>query len=268
MKILSLGAGVQSTTLALMAVKGELEKPDFAIFADTGWEPSGVYSHLNWLEGQLNFPLIRARREGLSLGELAIQIATSPVTRTAMPPWFVTDEQGSKTMLPKQCAKEFKARVVQREIRKLLGVQPKARVPSGTKVEQWLGISTDEAHRMKPAETPWIENRWPLIEHGMNRQGCLMWLERNGYPIAPKSSCIFCPYKSDRQWREMRDTMPEDWKAVVAFDQAIRPGFHGMVGQAFVHKSAMPLDQVDLRSWEEKGQPDLFGEECEGMCGV
>lgn len=38
MRILSLGAGVQSSTLALMAEHGEIEKPDYAIFADTGWE--------------------------------------------------------------------------------------------------------------------------------------------------------------------------------------------------------------------------------------
>lgn len=39
LKILSLGAGVQSTTLLLLAERGELERPDRAIFADTGWEP-------------------------------------------------------------------------------------------------------------------------------------------------------------------------------------------------------------------------------------
>ena len=39
---LSLGAGVQSTVLALMAERGDhgLSKPDVAIFADTGWEPA------------------------------------------------------------------------------------------------------------------------------------------------------------------------------------------------------------------------------------
>jgi hypothetical protein len=47
MRILSLGAGVQSTTMALMAAVGEIaDKPDAAIFADTGWEPKAVYDHL------------------------------------------------------------------------------------------------------------------------------------------------------------------------------------------------------------------------------
>lgn len=58
--VLSLGAGVQSTTMALMAAQGEFDKmPDCAIFADTGYEPAGVYTHLDWLEAQLPFPVHR-----------------------------------------------------------------------------------------------------------------------------------------------------------------------------------------------------------------
>jgi 3'-phosphoadenosine 5'-phosphosulfate sulfotransferase (PAPS reductase)/FAD synthetase len=48
LRVLSLGAGVQSTTLALMAAHGEIEPPHCAIFADTGWEPRAVYDHLDW----------------------------------------------------------------------------------------------------------------------------------------------------------------------------------------------------------------------------
>lgn len=50
--IISLGAGVQSTTMALMAAAGELEPmPDAAIFADTGWEPKAVYAHCEGMCG-------------------------------------------------------------------------------------------------------------------------------------------------------------------------------------------------------------------------
>lgn len=49
LRTVSLGAGVQSTTLALMAAHGEIgPMPDCAIFADTGWEPKAVYEHLEW----------------------------------------------------------------------------------------------------------------------------------------------------------------------------------------------------------------------------
>ena len=56
LNVLSLGAGVQSSTLALMAAHGEIEPmPDCAIFADTGDEPKAVYEWLVWLETQLPF---------------------------------------------------------------------------------------------------------------------------------------------------------------------------------------------------------------------
>lgn len=59
LRVLSLGAGVQSTTLALLAAHREIEPPDAAIFADTQWEPAHVYEHLSWLRSPnvLPFPV-------------------------------------------------------------------------------------------------------------------------------------------------------------------------------------------------------------------
>ena len=58
MNIISLGAGVQSSVMALMSAKGQITPmPDCAIFADTQWEPEAVYEHLDWLESQLPFPV-------------------------------------------------------------------------------------------------------------------------------------------------------------------------------------------------------------------
>jgi 3'-phosphoadenosine 5'-phosphosulfate sulfotransferase (PAPS reductase)/FAD synthetase len=65
LRVLSLGAGVQSTTLALMAAAGEIEAPDCAIFADTGWEPKAVYQHLDRLERCLPFPVHRVSKGNL-----------------------------------------------------------------------------------------------------------------------------------------------------------------------------------------------------------
>ena len=64
--VLSLGGGVQSSVMALMA--GESlpptgsggafgRMPDCAIFADTHWEPPSVYEHIEWLKDRLRFPL-------------------------------------------------------------------------------------------------------------------------------------------------------------------------------------------------------------------
>ena len=56
--VISLGGGVQSSVMALMANEGAFDRiPDCAIFADTRWEPPTIYEHLTWLKDRLNFPL-------------------------------------------------------------------------------------------------------------------------------------------------------------------------------------------------------------------
>lgn len=65
--VISLGAGVQSSTMALMYAIGELSPmPACAIFADTQDEPQEVYEWLNWLERQLPFPTFRVTAGRLS----------------------------------------------------------------------------------------------------------------------------------------------------------------------------------------------------------
>jgi hypothetical protein len=265
MRVLSLGAGVQSTTLALMAARGEIEMPDCAIFADTGAEPVATYRHLDWLEAELPYPVHRVQARWGNLGDAVIAAYADKTVRVASPPFFTKDPDG---MLPRQCTKEAKVRPIAAKVREMLGVAPGARVPAGINVEMWLGISTDEAQRMKPSENAWMTNRWPLIDAGMSRRRCLAWLEQRQYPIPGKSACVWCPYHSDEMWRTMKAKQPEDFAVAVAFDAAIRDGGRAMRGTVFVHRALLPLDQVDLSTWAERGQGDLFGEECEGVCGT
>lgn len=65
LRVLSLGAGVQSTTLALMIEKGEVPMVDCAIFSDVGAEPKLVYQHLDWLEKQLSYPVYKVQWRNL-----------------------------------------------------------------------------------------------------------------------------------------------------------------------------------------------------------
>jgi len=74
--IVSLGAGVQSSTLVLMAAAGEITPmPEAAIFADTMAEPASVYSWLDQLEKLLPFPVHRVSKGNLS--EDALKMRTS-----------------------------------------------------------------------------------------------------------------------------------------------------------------------------------------------
>jgi hypothetical protein len=67
--------------------------------------------------------------------------------------------------------------------------------------------------------------------------------------------------------QERRRHTPEERADNIFVDAAIRqqPGFRGL---QFMHRSMKPLDQVDLSTAEDRGQINLFNNECEGMCGV
>lgn len=262
LRVISLGAGVQSTTLALMAALGELTPmPDCAIFADTQSEPAAVYSHLDWLERQLPFPVHR-----VTVGSLREQILSSARGEMRMdsrPPFFVT----GGGMVNRQCTQDFKILPITKKVRELIGLAKGRRGPKTPAVEQWIGISLDEALRMKPSRLSYIAHRWPLIELRMTRRECIAWNEARGFPRPPKSACTFCPYHDNAQWRAMRTGDPESFADAVAVDTAIRT-IPGQRAAWFVHRSLVPLDKVDLRTDAEAGQPDLFNNECEGMCGV
>ena len=66
LNVLSLGAGVQSSTLLLMSLNGDMPPLDYVIFADTGWEPRAVYDHLEKLKTEClkaDLPLIIVRNK-------------------------------------------------------------------------------------------------------------------------------------------------------------------------------------------------------------
>lgn len=265
LRVLSLGAGVQSTTIALMVAKGELESLDAAIFADTQWEPAAVYSHLAWLTPLLPFPVHIVSAGNIRENILARRNATGGHFATV--PWFVTNPDGSKGMGKRQCTSDYKLTPIMHKVRDLLGVDRRARIRPDA-VEQWVGISTDEASRMKPSRQRYIKVRWPLIERNMSRHNCLHWLERHGYPTPPKSACVGCPFHDQKTWQRMRDQSPAEFADAVAIDEALRQGdARGMRGQEYMHSARIPLRlAVELKNQPE--HPNLFENECEGMCGV
>jgi len=265
LRVLSLGAGVQSSTLALMAANGEIEMPDFAIFADVQAEPESVYVWLDWLEKQLPYPVFRITRGNLA--EQALIIKTSKngnQYQKHAPPAFILDEDtGEFGIMMRQCTSDFKIDPIRKKLRELGGKQ--------TGVEQWLGISLDEAQRMKPSRDKWITNRWPLIEKRFTRYQCLQWMQEKGYPTPPRSSCSFCPYHSPAEWLRLKKEEPDSFDSAVAFERNFQISMShvsGFRGKPFLHRSCQPLDTIDFEEMLKTYQTDLFGNECEGMCGV
>lgn len=247
MKIISLGWGVQSFTLAAMSALGELEPVDYAIHADTTHDHTTTYEFAErwtpWLEGY---------------GVKVVTVKASSTTLTnkrggIMVPAFNADGGVAN----RQCTGDWKINPMRRHIQS---------IRNGRQVEQWLGISLDEFQRMRQSNVKYIVNRYPLIEKRMTRNTCKIWLEKHGLEIPPRSSCIFCPFQSRSQWRDMRDNAPKDWEKAVEADHFYRDKFPP--SDLFVNVQRKPLDECDLDNEMDHGQLPLWDMECSGVCGV
>ena len=267
---ISLGAGVQSSTMALMASRGEITPmPDYAIFADTQAEPVSVYRWLDWLEKQLPFPVLRVTKGNLGID--SIQLRTSKkgnfYTKPTIPA-FTINKAGKKGKFRKrQCTVDYKLEVINREVRKIIGRKRSA------KCSMWIGISIDEVGRMKPSRKKYIENRFPLIEMKLSRAGCLAWMKAKGYPQPPRSACVFCPYHNDKEWQRLKTQEPEEFQRAVEYENGLTKTMSQVSGFRdipFLHRSCLPLSQVNFENKTDQNKTDQleFNNECEGMCGV
>jgi len=255
--VLSLGAGVQSTTVILMSLAGELPPIQHVIFADTGWEPQAVYRHLEELKLEIH-----------KAGIIFHQVSRGDIRSSrgvALLPFFIKNPDGSKGFTPRQCTSNYKIYPIQKQLREIAGLKPRQRCKE-VKICLWFGISYDEFHRMKDPDFPWIKHYYPLVDNKITRKDCQMWLKSHGWEDVPRSACVCCPFHSNKEWKNIRK-VKEEWDEVVKFDKENRvsPRFRG---ESYLHPSLKPLDQVDFRDDFERGQTNMFGNECEGLCGV
>ena len=220
--VVSLGAGVQSSALCFMAALGEIvPMPVAAIFADTGSEPSEVYDWVDWMSERLPFPVLRVKRGGDSLEKFGCRMKTMPDGRKfpkCYIPWFTRGADGATGMVTRRsCTKEYKIRPVQKAARRVSGI---TRGQTEVGCVQWIGLSREEVWRVKDSRVGWQRNRWPLIEMDMSRANCLFWMESHGYPRPPRSACVFCPFRSDSEWRYLAARAPSDFRRAVEFETA------------------------------------------------
>lgn len=269
--VLSLGAGVQSTAIYLLACKGEINI-QAAVFADTGDESTATYEHLSWLES-LGGPEILRRSLGVHLSASLVAGLNSTGQRFVSIPAFTKGLTGRVGMQRRQCTREFKLRVIERAIRRdVIGLKPRQRIPSGLSVVQLIGFSTDERNRAVRHDRLQRPRGWsvrfPLIERNWDRSDCRKLLREQVPHDVPRSACVFCPYRSNQEWRKLRNDDPTGWTRAVQVDEALRDKAsvctRDMVSGMYLHRSCKPLP---LAISEQDNHP-LFFQDCEGGCGL
>lgn len=264
--IISLGAGVQSSTMALMAAAGEITPmPAFAVFADTGDEPQEVYDWLQWLTVRLPFLTKIAHKPFPSYIRMENRRLSANIIEndfSQIPCFTRSDTTGKATIGKRQCTRHWKIDPVKRKIREALGTTRQKMKPES--VVLWQGISYDEATRMKESREPFMVHRFPLYELKMTRQHCYAWMASKGFPRPPKSACVYCPYKDRRRWQQTKDEGGEGWKTCVSVSRILE------ARGEYLTADLKPIDEIEFNA--KKGNDDQnefsFADECEGMCGV
>lgn len=256
-QVWSCGGGTQSAAIAALIIQGRLPKPDIAVMVDTGREKSATW---RYAEAVL---IPELRKVGIELEIIAkekyatVDLWSGEDGRLPVLPVFTTEntaETGKVGKLTNYCSGEWKREVTARYLRRDRGVQ---------QIENWIGYSFDERRRISAPRSLWNRPRYPLIQDvPMRRNGCIIVVtEEMGWPQPPRSACWNCPNQSNAEWAKMRNEDPEDFAQAVALDHLLRE----TDPHAYLHESAVPLDQADFS--EPSEAPNLFG--CDsGLCFV
>ena len=279
-RVLSLGGGVQSVTLYLLAATGDErlgEFPDLAVFADTGWEPKHVYQTIEVLKGRFGdvLPIEVARQSEQSNLYLDTLHGRQPYPDgkpcLKIPVWL--DGNDGKGQWGRDCTGDYKISPILKLLRAEIGMPPRTKVPNGTRAEMWLGISIDEVSRIRPNREWWISNRYPLIsEMRWSRADCAAYLLET-HPEIPvgRSACMGCPYHGDAEWARLVETEPSEVERLIELDEKLRqkvePGHRLVDATPYLHRSRRPLRDA-LADLAPDNGGDGMGENCEGYCGI
>jgi len=262
MRIISHGGGIQTSTLCLMAARGDIgPMPDAAIMADTGDEPQAVWDYLECIRPQVPFPIYVVQKGNILEHIARSKLPAGDGKQRATLPFFL--ESGGQMM--RTCTASLKIDAVTRKTRELLGLEKGQRVPKDVLVEVWIGISMDEKRRAGgfPAER-WQEVRYPLLELDMTRGTCERWLSERQYKIPPRSRCIICPYRSNESWRELT---VDEFEHACQIDESLRAGGKPPIGYQslpYLHPDRKPLRQIDFGAQDRLPMDD----DCFGVCGT
>lgn len=206
----SCGGGVQSTAIAALIYTGKIDKPDYAVMVDTGYEKTIVMEYVR----------------GTLIPKMAEVGVTLHIIRTSdyieqriiddggfcLIPVFMRTGSGIKKMRT-CCNQHWKVGIIRKWLLSL-GVK---------QYTSLIGISTDESHRQRAAHKGYYSNRYPLIEMGMDREDCIDCIcNVAGWDEPPRSSCFICGQQNDGEWWRMAISSPDDFARAVEVEKQLQ----------------------------------------------
>lgn len=261
MKILSFGAGMQSTALALMSCENAMagypvhpEVPiyDDVVFCDLGFEPP-------WVKEQAEFTRNACEKAGIHYKEIPSPLYQDFMTnfgerRTISIPWWTIKADGHKSKMPRNCTIDYKVELISKYVRwELLGYKKGQRLrPEDKKAhEMHMGFSYEERKRCKESPNPMFVNKFPLVDMGLVRADNYAYI-RDVWGLDTKASaCSFCPFHRNYFYAYLKNNVPDDYRRLVEMDELLRD-----------KNPKPPMDSDLFISRSRKRLEDLLPEDC------
>lgn len=225
--LLSFGAGVNSTAMAIMLINEGWRGP--IVFADTGCEWPETYCFMDYFEEEWLKPRTLAitrlkglpwqrYRKGVGLIEYCEYAHVIPLAAVR---WCTAEWKG----IP--CERWAK----QREI-----------------TETLLGISAEESRRRPDFVRP-------LVDRHVDRKGCIRIIQGEELAVPRKSGCYICPFQRDIQWHELWKLHPELFDRAQRLEESSKKTMVGRFGRR--HATLDPTGQHTLRYRKERYEAQL-----------
>lgn len=221
LRVFSYGGGVQSTAALVLAATGRLDYSTF-IFSNVGADSENPKTLAYFHEYAIPY----AKKHNLTLIETQWTGERGPkkgLDRTLyadimqaersvdIPVKLQSGDYGNR-----KCTARYKIEPVAKWTEEH-GATPENPAILG------LGISWDESQRIATSRTPHHINDYPFcdLRKRINRADCKQIILEAGLPVPPKSSCFFCPFKSENDWVDLYDHEPELFALAIALEDHI-----------------------------------------------
>lgn len=231
MKILSCGAGMQSTALTLMSCENAKKSNkwplvpvyDAVIFCDLGGEANWVYDQVKFMQhacGDAGIPFYILNEKNL-YDDYIKNFGTSRVV--TIPFWSI-DENGKKGKLTRHCTIDYKILQIQKFFRwTLLGYKKGQHIKSEDVQahEMHIGFSLEEKHRIFDSKHKMFINKFPLVEMGIERKDNYAYV-RDVWGLETKASaCLMCPFHTNYFFEYIKQYSTTDYEKVLVFDDLL-----------------------------------------------
>lgn len=236
LEILSFGAGMQSTALALMScenanAKRKGQQPpfplvpiyDLVVFCNLGFEPP-------WVMKQVEFTQKACEQTGIWFTVLESPLYNDFMEnfgerRTISIPWWTLGDNGHKSKMPRNCTIDYKVGVISKFVRwKVLGYKKGQRLRDEDKKahKMHMGFSFEEKRRCRESPNPMFVNRFPLVDMELVRADNYAYI-RDVWGLETKASaCTFCPFHQNYFFKHLRENLPETYEKLVGVDELLR----------------------------------------------